>query len=211
MRRLLLVRHAQSSWNAEGRWQGAADPPLSPEGEHQAERGGEALASALAAGDLPGPLEEVWSSDLLRARQTAAALARACGWEAAVRLEPGLREHDVGAWSGLTRAEIDRRWPGLVDAWSAGALPATPGGEARAVFDARVREAATRVAGIPGDGLAVVVTHGGVLRSLARWLGVEDRAPGNLQGFVVDGGGPGGAMRHVADVALAPAVPATPQ
>lgn len=202
MRRLLLVRHAQSQWNAEGRWQGTADPPLSAAGERQAAAAGAALAATIGAGEVGGPVTGVWSSDLRRARQTAAALATAVGWAEPPQVEADLREHDVGAWSGLTRAEIDRRWPGLVESWAAGTLAATPGGEPRSAFDARVRGAVTRLAAAPGSGLGVVVTHGGVLRSLARWLGREDRAPANLDGFVVAAAGPGGELRHLADVAL---------
>src|SRR3989442_15966436 len=77
---ILLVRHGQSAWNAEGRWQGQADPPLSPLGELQAEE---------AARRVHGVLDAVWSSDLRRAAQTAARLGAVSGLEP--RLDADLR------------------------------------------------------------------------------------------------------------------------
>ncbi|MCU4183139.1 histidine phosphatase family protein [Acidiferrimicrobium sp. IK] len=190
MPRLVVVRHAQSEWNAEGRWQGRADPPLSPAGEEQARLAGAALADAIAAGDAPGPITAVWSSDLRRARDTAALLGSAAGWRGPLREVRDLREHDVGEWSGLTHGEIEQRWPGLIEEWGAGRLAATPGGEPRTAFDRRVRQGLLTVVaaahtGDPGPGLHVVVTHGGVLRAVARWLGHPERALSQLEGFLL--------------------------
>ena len=194
MTRLLVVRHAQSEWNAQGRWQGRADPPLSPAGEAQARRAGTLLAEAIAAGAAPGPVGSVWSSDLRRARSTADLLAGAAGWAGSVREVHDLREHDVGDWSGLTHPEIEQRWPGLIDAWGAGRLAATPGGEPRAAFDRRVRDGVRHVvAAARRDDpprLAVVVTHGGVLRALMRWLGHPERAVSQLEGTLLHAAGP---------------------
>jgi broad specificity phosphatase PhoE len=188
--RLVVVRHAQSEWNAEGRWQGRADPPLSATGEDQARRAGVALAAGVAEGSLPGPVVAIWSSDLQRSRGTAELLGAAAGWRGEVRVVPDLGEHDVGEWSGLTHDQIERRWPGLIEAWGAGCLAATPGGEARADFDRRVRRGLAavmdevRALGLP-EGTGAVVTHGGVLRAIARWLGRPERAPSQLEGFVL--------------------------
>lgn len=208
--RILVVRHAQSVWNAEGRWQGNADPPLSADGEDQARRAGATLAAVLAGraepvpvegADRLGPVTSVWSSGLQRAARTAALVAQAIGWSEPPEVVPELREHDVGAWSGLTRPEIAARWPGLIEAWVEGRLAVTPGGEPRSAFDARVRAGLTSLADRLGPGLAVVVSHGGVLRAVARWLGCPERPIANLDGYLLLA--PSGAeVRHVADVGL---------
>src|SRR5215510_15555658 len=98
MIRLLLVRHGESTWNAQSRWQGQADPPLSPFGERQAEDATARLAEIAT-------ITSVWVSDLRRARRTGELIARHLDLDG-VREEPRLRERDVGAWSGLTRDEI---------------------------------------------------------------------------------------------------------
>lgn len=200
--RLIVIRHAQSEWNATGRWQGSADPPLSTTGEEQARCAG----SVIARCDAPGPITSVWSSDLQRARQTAAILAETAGWSGRLREVPDLREHDVGEWSGLTHGEIVRRWPGLLEAWGAGRLAATPGGELRDAFDRRVRRglrhviAAARHDGAP-PGVSVVVTHGGVLRAVARWLDQPEQAMSQLEGYVL-AAGRGSSLSIEAAVAL---------
>ena len=102
---MLLTRHGQSEWNAVGRWQGQADPPLSDLGRQQAR---------LAAARL-GSVDVVIASDLERASHTAAIISEALGVGPVV-IEPGLRERHAGEWSGLTRTEIERDWPGYLDA-----------------------------------------------------------------------------------------------
>ncbi|UCE85487.1 MAG: histidine phosphatase family protein, partial [Deltaproteobacteria bacterium] len=99
----LLIRHGQSTWNAAGRWQGQGDPPLSDAGRRQAR----ALAGALAA--ARARFDALLSSDLARARETAAILGEALSLEP--EIEPRLRERNVGSWSGRTRREIERSWP----------------------------------------------------------------------------------------------------
>jgi broad specificity phosphatase PhoE len=142
---VLLIRHARSVWNEEGRWQGHADPPLSERGE----------ADARAAGRSVGPFDLAVSSDLSRARRTAELFAPG----APLLTSPLLRERDVGSWSGLTTAEIE-----------AAGLPEPEGGESGAAFEARVGEAerwlAEQVEGC-GATSVLVVAHGGVLRVLA--------------------------------------------
>ncbi|HEX3667922.1 MAG TPA: phosphoglycerate mutase family protein, partial [Acidimicrobiia bacterium] len=88
MIRLLLVRHGESTWNAVSRWQGQADPPLSPFGERQAEDAGARLAETAT-------ITAVWASNLVRARRTGDLIAERLGI-AQVREEPLLRERDVG-------------------------------------------------------------------------------------------------------------------
>jgi broad specificity phosphatase PhoE len=175
---LLLLRHAQSVWNATGRWQGWADPPLSPEGEHQTRR----AAARLAGGP---PFDLVVSSDLVRARRTAELLAEGLELAAPHHIEAGLREYDVGAWSGRTVDEIEARWPGAVARFARREL-APAGGEDRSHFDDRVAAAGRRVAATAcaaGAERVLVVAHGGVVRSLARAADQPEYRVGHLAGF----------------------------
>jgi glucosyl-3-phosphoglycerate phosphatase len=152
---LLLLRHAESTWNARGLWQGQADPPLSDAGRKQA-------ADCAARVRQLAPAIAV-ASDLRRAQETARLV---CG-ELALRIDARWREWDVGAWSGRPRAEIRERWPELYRAVRAGEPDVTPpGGESRATFSARVSAAAAElVASHPGERV-LVVTHRGVILSL---------------------------------------------
>ncbi|HUQ38954.1 MAG TPA: histidine phosphatase family protein [Acidimicrobiales bacterium] len=174
MARLLLLRHGQSVWNAEGRWQGSADPPLSADGAAQA---------ALAAEQLEAEqLWAVWSSPLSRARQTAEIISARLGL-GAVLLEPGLRERDVGQLSGLTTPEIEERWPGLLAEWRTGTLETLPGGEGD--IRERVVGAVQRIAVASdeaGHETVLVLTHGGSLTSVEVHIGAEPSRPRNLCG-----------------------------
>lgn len=166
------MRHAQSTWNVTGRWQGWADPPLSREGR----------LHAAAAGRLSAGLDfgVVISSDLRRARETAEALAAAAGWPAPVTCHRGLREYDIGAWSGLTRDEIDGSWPGQAQRWRDGELPGAPGGERRVDFVARIWAALAGIAGAHRGDRVLVVAHGGVVRAVGG--AAEGGAVGGLTG-----------------------------
>jgi probable phosphoglycerate mutase len=169
---VLLVRHGQSTWNATGRWQGHADAPLSELGRAQA-------ASAVAA--LP-KVDAVWSSDLARARETAEILGAGLGLE--VRVDARFRERDAGAWTGLTRPQIDAGWPNYLIEHK---RPA--GFEHDEEVIARVLEGLAEVHLTHAGGEVLVVAHGGVLRALERRCGEVDRAFPNLGGriFEVDG------------------------
>jgi broad specificity phosphatase PhoE len=167
--RLLLVRHGESTWNAQSRWQGQADPPLSPLGERQAEEAGDQLAMIAS-------ITGVWTSDLVRARQTADIIASRLGVDI-VRDEPRLRERDVGAWSGLTREEIEERWPGYL-----AARRAPPDFEGDDALLTRARAGLSAAVDGSRSGDVLVVTHGGVVRTIERSLGATpDRLP-NLAG-----------------------------
>jgi broad specificity phosphatase PhoE len=109
---LWFVRHGESVWNAEGRWQGQADPPLTERGRHQAQRAAERLARLGIAC--------IVASDLGRARETAQILGARLGL--APSFDPALRELDVGRWSGHPVAEVARRWPEELAAFRAGDL-----------------------------------------------------------------------------------------
>ena len=156
--RLLLIRHAESTWNAEGRWQGQSDPPLSDRGRIQAR----VLARALAE----EPIHHIVSSDLIRAHQTATILADSLALE--IELEPRLRELDVGSWTGLDHAEIGRRYADDLARFRAGDDGVRPGGgESRSDLRARAREMLRELAERPTDAQVAVVTHAGLIWSLA--------------------------------------------
>lgn len=165
MTRILLVRHGQSVWNADGRWQGQADPPLS-------DLGGSQAASAAAR---VGIVDGIYASDLVRAHHTAEIIAAGIGADVAV--DPRLRERHAGDWEGRTRREIDEGWPGYLES---GRRP--PGYEADESVLARVLEALGEI-GATHDGDVLVVTHGGVVRTLERHLG------GDADGLIPNLGG----------------------
>lgn len=162
---VLIVRHGQSTWNALGRWQGHADPPLSEHGRVQA------LAARRA---LDGAFDAAYASDLRRARETA---ELAIGHLHDVVTDPALRERAAGEWEGLTRADLDERWPGWQET---GWRP--DGFETDVDVLARVLPALDRLAVRHGPGRLFVVTHGGVVRALDRRLGAEPVAIANLCG-----------------------------
>jgi broad specificity phosphatase PhoE len=151
-----FIRHGESVWNAEGRWQGQADPPLSEAGRLQAARAAAALAAA--------GITLLASSDLARARATADILGARLAL--APLVEPALREHDVGCWSGLRDAEIERRWPDELARFRAGdlALP-IGGGESRLALRCRVADAFARLLA-RAEGPVALVSHLGVLKAL---------------------------------------------
>lgn len=174
MARLLLLRHGQSTWNAENRWQGTADPPLSPLGERQA------LRAATWLADTGPAFAAAVSSDLQRSRRTAEIIADALGL-GAVELDTALRERNVGEWSGCTTEEITVRWPRALQAWREGRLASPPGGEDDESLLARLLPALDRLCDRALDSI-LVITHGGAIRALERHLGVASCTPANLCG-----------------------------
>lgn len=155
MTRVLLIRHGETTWNRDGRWQGHADVELSEQGRLQASR----LAGVL--GRLEPSLRVLYSSDLRRAQDTARELARALG--ATVVVDPAWREIAVGSWTGLRRDEIKELFE---DEWrriAAGEDLARGGGETFAGFSARVVTALEALRSRHRDELVAVVTHGGVI------------------------------------------------
>lgn len=146
MTTLLLARHGETEWNRDGRWQGWADPPLNETGRAQ--------ARALAEQLQDTPFDAVYSSDLRRAHETAEIVAAPHG--VPVITDIGLREIDVGSWSGLTRAEIQERFP----------EGDRPDGETREEHASRVLAAVERIARANPGRRILVVTHGGTMRAL---------------------------------------------
>jgi len=183
VRRVLVIRHGESTWNVERRWQGWLDAPLTPAGVEQAVTRARQLSRD---GVIP---RVVYTSDLERARRTAEIVANRL--DAPLFPDLGFRERNGGEWQGQTVDEIEAGWPGMRDAWRRGELDAPPGGEtdsqALARFDAALHRALAHV----GDGMLLIVTHHGVLRVVANRAGaaVEATIP-NLGGFwfEVDGG-----------------------
>lgn len=192
--RLYIVRHGETQWNAEGRWQGWLDSSLTPKGQQQARH-----AAALLKDVHP---QALYCSDAGRARQTAAIIGEAVGLTPIP--EAALRERFYGDYEGLTSNEIDERFPGTRyeagrdrrDTWRPIA------GETLVEVSARV------IAGLrllaeqhPGETI-IAVTHAGVLRVLDALVthqsldDIWDRVPGNCAIFVLEIN-PGGDLRLV--------------
>lgn len=167
MTELLIVRHGQSEWNEAGRWQGQADPPLTRLGRGEAEAAGSALASGVM-----GEFETVWSSDLNRAFTTARLIADSLGVEI-VSTHRGLRERSAGPWEGLTREDIEAGWPGYLDE-----RRRPEGFEHDESLAQRAIAALDTIGGFGRR--AVVVAHGGVIRTLDRTLGLDGGSIVNL-------------------------------
>ena len=156
-RTVWLIRHAESEWNAAGRWQGQRDPVLSERGREQARR----LAATLADAQL----EVIVASDLARARETALIVGDVAG--VTPHLDARLRERDLGYWSGLTSVEIVARWPRDLARLRQRDLELRPGGgESLRALHARVAEFVAVLSAWPGDGPLAIVTHAGILRAL---------------------------------------------
>lgn len=172
---LLLVRHGQTPWNLEGRWQGQADPPLTVRGQAQAK----ALAAVLAARSSR-PWTRIVTSDLRRASQTAAFLANALSLP--VELDRRLRERDVPGWSGRLREEIERIDPVTLQAFLSGDVSVRPGGgETNEELAARGRAGIEDlVRRYPGESL-ILVSHLGWINAL-----VPEVRPDNAEATEVD-------------------------
>lgn len=157
-RRVVCLRHGQTLWNVEKRFQGHTDIALDETGIAQAAR-----AASLLAALRPTMLV---SSDLRRAFDTASALGRITGLD--VSVDKDLRERGGGEWEGLTRDEIKAGWPVEYEAWEA------PGGEDVAHVADRVADAVQRWASrLDENGLLVVASHGAALRlGICRLLGL---------------------------------------
>lgn len=157
--RIVAIRHGETAWNAEMRMQGQLDVALNDVGRWQAER----VAAAL----VDERFDAIYSSDLVRAAQTAAALSRVQGRP--VVTDKGLRERCFGVFQGFTFDEVEARWPEQSRRWRRREPDFAPeGAESLREFAARCVGAATRLAAAhPGQTIALVA-HGGVLDSLYR-------------------------------------------
>ena len=170
---ILLARHGETDWNRDHRVQGHTDVPLNEEGRRQAR----ALSDRLD-GQVFGA---VYSSDLLRASETAAILAEPRSLD--VRKLESLREKNFGTWEGLTDAEVHERFgdPG-------------PGGwedaETMDEMASRTLDAILGIGASHSDETVLVITHGGPMRAVLRHCGSDDGRIGNCEvvGVVVENG-----------------------
>jgi len=162
---LVLVRHGETDWNRERRFQGHADTPLNDAGRE----GARALADQLAT----EPVLALYSSPLERALETARIIGKSLGVEVAV--EERLREIDVGSWQGLTRDEVEERFPDAYRRWLIGD-GGWEGGETSDDLDRRVLTALAEIAA-EHDGLVVAVTHGGPIRAALRGADISAEGP----------------------------------
>jgi broad specificity phosphatase PhoE len=162
-RRLVLLRHGQTAWNAERRAQGHSDVALDDTGRAQA-----AAVAPYVAAMRP---RFVWSSDLARARETGACIAAAAGLE--LLLDDRLREYHLGERTGITMDEYAAAHPDEYLAYRAGRYDVVPGGETTAQVVARVGDCVTDAFGTLDDGeCGVLVGHGAALKvSLLAVLG----------------------------------------
>ncbi len=152
--RLLVVRHGETTWNTLGRIQGHIDIPLNDKGRWQADR----VAQALGDEEI----DAVYSSDLLRARHTADAIAGAKGLT--LTLDVQLRERHFGRLEGLTQAEVAAQWPEESRRWRERDPHYGPdGGETLQGFYDRCVAALSRLAHRHMGQSIAVVAHGGVL------------------------------------------------
>ena len=155
----IFIRHGETDWNRQQRFQGQIDIALNELGHTQAQRLGERLAGE--------PTDHLISSDLQRAQQTAAPLAAA--WQTAPTLMPGLREQCFGVLEGLDVPTIKARHPDLWTQWLEHRADfALPGGESLRQFHTRVVDAVKALADAHPGRRVTVVTHGGVLDMLWR-------------------------------------------
>ena len=168
MTMILLARHGETDWNREGRWQGQSDRSLDDAGREQARRLGVHLARV--------GIDLLYSSDLARARETAAAVEAATGLEAVI--DPELREVDVGELVGRSQAEAKSRDPAWHRQWRDGAISGYPGGETYLELHRRSVRAFQRVLDVADGRTAAVVCHGGNIRAIASHvvgLGADER------------------------------------
>ena len=166
MTQMLLVRHGQSEWNALGRWQGRADPPLTDLGRQQ----------AFHASARIGSVDVVCASPLQRALDTARIISEQIGVGPVV-VEADLAERDAGRWQGLTRAEIEDGWPGFLDT---GRRP--EGYEGQEALVERVHGALDRIAAEYQGAEVLVLTHGGVINAVEHDAGLPWERMPNLGG-----------------------------
>ena len=170
--RLLVLRHGQSEWNAEGRWQGQADIALTPEGIQQAQQ----AALKLDSFDL------IATSSLQRALRTAEIIAEHKNITE-FYVDDRLKESHIGPWQGLTYAEIESGWPGFLNS-----RRQPEDFEPNISIVQRMTNALIDIAAKCRGGQALVISHSGVIRTLRRELKVSDNRLENLGGswFEVD-------------------------
>ena len=157
---VILIRHGETDWNREGRYQGKIDVPLNERGRAQ--------AIQLAEGLKAIPFDAAWSSQLSRARVTAEVALGDSGLE--VREHKGLAEIDHGEWEGKLAAEVARDWPEQVAAWRK--TPETvqmPGGETVQIVQDRAVAAMKEIVAACAGQTVLVAAHDAVNKTLLCW------------------------------------------
>lgn len=157
MTRIFLVRHGETAWNVEGRFQGQSDTPLNETGRQQAD----ALGNYLKGKNL----QVIYTSDLVRALNTARIIGAYHNVD--IKPDPRLRELNFGSWEGMDYYEIQAKHPKELTDWQENILnTAPPGGESLEQLAKRVQAVYEHI--IPTDlkGDILIVAHGGVLQVL---------------------------------------------
>ncbi len=157
--RIIAVRHGETAWNVDSRIQGHLDIALNTKGVLQAGRVAQALADET--------VDAIYASDLLRAWQTASAIAHAT--DCPLTAEVGLRERAFGSFEGQSYAAIEAQWPEESVRWRKRDPDwAPPGGESLLAMRERIAQTASRLAQRHLGGQIVLVAHGGVMDQLYR-------------------------------------------
>ncbi|MBZ0288114.1 MAG: histidine phosphatase family protein [Anaerolineae bacterium] len=166
--RVLLIRHGQTDWNAERRWQGVEPTPLNAVGLQQARL----LAAYLQENDET--LEAIHCSDLPRALQTATIIGEAL--DITPQIDLRWREINVGVFQGLTGDEVQRLYAAELAAWNAKDLTfVVPKGESRMALQQRAYEVWLEVIERETTASIAIVSHGGTIKALLRQLfGADD-------------------------------------
>jgi len=150
MTRLILIRHGETDWNIEGRYQGQADPPLNSRGREQAYQLAEQLNGI--------GLEVLYTSPLRRAADTAKVIAERLGIP--LYVEPRLMEIHQGDWQTRLRSEIEKKYPNLFRKWQTEPWQVTPpGGEHLSQVQQRVYQAIGDILAMHPKGCVGIVTH----------------------------------------------------
>ena len=164
---LYMVRHGQTASSRENRFTGSSDPPLTAVGE--------AMAQAFAHAYASMTWEAIYTSPLLRARQTADPLSRLAG--VPTTLEDGLKEIGYGEWEGLRQEEVKQRWPEAFEYWADDvASRGTPGGETAFHVAARAMRVVEAIRSRHQQGNVMIVSHKATLRVITcALLGLDVR------------------------------------
>lgn len=165
--RITFIRHGETDWNVNGRWQGQAAVPLNAWGRRQAD----VVSAYLAASSQR--FDAIYASDLSRAYDTASAIAR--NLNLSVVADKRLREIDLGEWQGLTEDEV-KAWDGERLAWvrQDNFNHARPSGESWQHVGARGTEMLREIVAAHPDAAVLVVSHGGTIRVTLQHLGLID-------------------------------------
>jgi alpha-ribazole phosphatase len=162
-----MVRHGQTAASRENRFSGSLDPPLTAVGE--------AMAEAFARAYAPLTWDAIYTSPMLRTRQTAEALSRRTG--VAVTVDDGLKEIEYGEWEGLRQDEVRTRWPEAFEYWASDvASRGTPGGETAFHVAARAMRVVEAIRSRHQRGNVMLVSHKATLRVITcALLGLDVR------------------------------------